>query len=223
MQIDRSALVERLRAFALEDHGLVTGAPGVGKTVVASQLASRLLDEGRGAVFVGTTDLADATAESIQAVLPHAGNLMDTLGAYFAQHRMPGVMIIDGFDAARDPVVRLRVLGLIRDLIFGALGRWHVIVTVRVYDAQKSPDLLGLFPPKAGRGPVARHIEVPRLEPQELEAVLDQVPGLSDLYRRGTRGLRSLAPAIPSLADRTGSERTGVTCAHRGCRVVFAG
>jgi hypothetical protein len=121
--------------------------------------------------------------------------LEETLGAYFTGRQTPGVLIVDGFDAARDPVVRQRVLRLIQRLIVGAQERWNVLVTVRVYDATKSPDLLSLFPPYTGytgRGVSARHIEVPRLELSELEQVLDQVPGLSELYERATFGLRAL-------------------------------
>jgi hypothetical protein len=192
MRIDRTDLLDRLRDFALSGHGVITGAAGVGKTVAVTQLTQRLLKEGRGVVLVGVADLGAATHDDIASALPHSGNLLDALAAIFAAHVSPGLLIVDGFDAAREPEVRERVLQFIRRLIRGADGRWHVVVTVRPYDAEKSPDLVALFPREGVVGARSGQIEIPLLTRKEVESATSPVAGFQSVVARAGQGLREL-------------------------------
>lgn len=191
MKIDRPQLLSQLREFSLGGHGIVTGAPGVGKTIAVSLLARDLLAENRGALLVGVADLGHATDEDILAAVPHGGDLIETLRTYFADRESPGVIVIDGFDAARDPTVRERVLRFVRRLLANAAGQWHVLVTVRLYDAAKSPDLLALFPSESG-GREARHLEIPLLTWDELEGAVQGMAGFPKVVAHASPTLREL-------------------------------
>ena len=71
------------------------------------------------------------------------GNLIDILKSIPISDKK-GIILFDGFDAARDDRKRKNFLILIQRAI-QELDNWNVIVTVRTYDAKKSQELLDLF------------------------------------------------------------------------------
>ena len=193
MRIDRGDLLDLLGRFALAGHGVITGSAGVGKTVAVNQLTQRMLNDGRGVVLVSVGDLGAATNDDIASAIPHTGDILNALAVHFAGHRnTPGLMIVDGFDAARDPIVRERVLRLIRRFVHAAAGRWHVIVTVRPYDAAKSPDLLSLFANESSRSAATRLIEIPLLSSKEVDSVTSSVSGFRTVVTRASPQMREL-------------------------------
>jgi hypothetical protein len=197
MRIDRPALLAQLREFASAGDGLVVGRPGIGKTFALAELAKQLEEEGRDCLMIPVADLGSASEDEVKRALYLDAPLVDQLRREFQPSETPALIIIDAFDAARDPVVRARVLGLIRELIQEANGAWNLIVSVRSFDATKSPELLALFPaggspPPRGLASKTRTFSIPPLSDDEVTAASRQIPGLSAL-------LPSISPELGGL------------------------
>ena len=201
LRIDRSLLVEQLHSFVTAGNGVVVGSPGVGKTFAVADLAARFVSEMRPCLFVPVTDLGNATSKAIRLGLRADRDPLDKFRDDVTASAGPsGVVIVDSFDAARDPKVRLRVLSFIRRLVAEAGGDWQVLVTVRTYDAAKSSDLLELFPAGSIEDPqvaqqewrTVRQFEVPLLEQAEVDRAIEQIRGLHTIYASAGPGFREL-------------------------------
>ncbi len=185
MNIDRSALAQALVRFARRGSGVVVGAAGVGKTHLIGR-AGDLLRAGGEPVFLLPIDqLGEVTPDDLERYLALTGDLIDRLRleaeAFSANQH--GILLIDGFDAARSDTSRRNSLDLIRRAVRELEPTWQVVVSVRRYDAQKSQDLLELFPARSDAddsesaipGILCRHFEVPELSDPEVTAAAIQV------------------------------------------------
>ncbi len=200
MKIERAELQGALADFAEGGHGLVIGRPGVGKTHSLNALTYTIEERGGRYVFLSVADLGDATEDDLRIALGYIGTFSDTLDGLFASPDVRAALIFDGFDAARNSDTRARVLHIIRSAIRRAPSNWSVVVSVRNYDAAKSPALLELFDSRDATAPAhytmagvaARHFAIPELSDAEVKDAAKQIEGFDVLYSEASEELRLL-------------------------------
>jgi hypothetical protein len=201
LRIERPALDAALLSFARSGHGLILGRAGVGKTFSLSLLAQALESTRSQHLILGVEDLGGATENEIRSALGYTEPSFSNALEHLFGSASSGTVIFDGFDAARDETVRTRVLGIVRSTIRRAPKGWTVLVSVRNYDASKSPTLVGLFPRSAAlvpstfqlSGVAARHFLIPELADAEVAIAVPQISGLEEIYGRANDSFRRLA------------------------------
>lgn len=201
MKIERPALDAALLAFAQGGHGLVLGQAGAGKTHSLVRLAQTLKRTLVPYVLLSVDELGDASEEDLRSSLGYTGTFGEQMPAIFAAGPGGGMIIFDGFDAARNEGARARLIHIIRSAVRRAPPGWSILVSVRNYDAAKSPALLEIFgaqgkapPPEFRRSGVpARHFAVPVLTDDEVRRAVEQIPGLASAFAQASDGLRRLA------------------------------
>ncbi len=201
MKINRDQLLNELEKFSLNGNGVVIGRPGVGKSYLLIQLNQMLKEKGIPNLILPIDQLGDGTESELQNELSYEGDLISWLikiGSYFDSG--PGVILFDAFDAARSEETRRRFLKIIQRAVRELKGIWHILVTVRTYDAKKSQDLLDLFRRPSDSDPkeysekdiLCRHFSIPLLSEKEIEQVFDQIPNLDSIYKAGSSDFKKL-------------------------------
>lgn len=197
MIINRHELIGRLVAFAKSGHGLISGVPGVGKTYSLAALHDQLDADGTTHALIPVERLGAVTEEEIRSVLGIPTDLMTYFGSKFVSG--DGVVIFDGFDSVRNDAGRERLLSLIRRSVEESQGRWNVLVSVRLFDAERSQGLRDLFrdlttpPPYKGIGIVgARVLHIPTLTDEEVEQGVSQIQGLDEVLLGSAPEFREL-------------------------------
>lgn len=143
IKIDRGEVRHDLYNFTLQDNGVVIGSPGVGKTYLLKKLLRQLKSEDIPHLLLPIDLLGDSNPKEWPEGFSFQGNFIDALKSVPISDKK-GIIVFDGFDAARDDRKRKKFLILIQRAI-QELDNWNVIVTVRTYDAKKSQELLDLF------------------------------------------------------------------------------
>lgn len=194
MKIDRSKLLQKLYLFSQEGNGVIIGKPGIGKSYALSQLSDLLWDQ-KTPSYIINVDQTEGSDQAFSSELGVKGDWVDALNNLknLSQHK--AILIIDAFDAARDEVIRKAYLSLIRKAIAGlSQEKWNVLVSVRTYDAAKSPQLLRLFPldPTNSHSVTCRSIEITELDEQELASALNENKGLYYAHSQVTNELRTV-------------------------------
>lgn len=204
MEIKRKRLQEEFRSFALSGNGVVLGHPGTGKTHTIKAYCRELDKEKRAFLYVPIDKLGIETLRDLSHSLriPNNINIVSFLKKERkATSESQGLLIIDGFDAARSYVAQRQLLVLIQSVINELSKKWRVIVSVRTYDATKSEDLWGLFPLDNNCTPPAtfqtkvvkcRHFYIPLLEDDEVQTAVQDISGMPDLYQQVSKELREL-------------------------------
>ena len=188
MQIDRSAVLNELEAFARAGSGVVIGQPGVGKSYLLRQLNERLEADATPHLFIPVDQLGGGTDNEVaEWIRPEPSRFFAELRDKAAVKR--GVVVFDSFDAARSDEARNRILNLIRTAKRILEDQWSVIVTVRTYDASRSRALLDLFDASFSG---IRKYEVKELGDNEVAQAVAQVNGLSDVLAKAGPELRAL-------------------------------
>src|SRR5690606_8002192 len=95
-------------------------------------------------LFLPVERLGQASAAEVTALFRRDGDFVKVLQEAIGNKR-PGVLIFDGYDAARGERERSGVFQLIARAVTELQGYWHVLVSVRTFDARKSQRLLDLF------------------------------------------------------------------------------
>lgn len=193
MKIDRSKLLTALESFARSGNGLVVGGPGAGKTYLIGELSKRLEQEKVPNLQIAVDALGDGTDREIREALDLDTDLLSKLQS---EEVREGVFLVDGYDAARSEKTQRNIFELIRKAV-QELTSWNVIVVVRTYDAQKSPELGDLFPSGSGmdRGDLSipcRHFVIPPLEEIELRSLDEDSPHLLKAYTAASSDLKEL-------------------------------
>jgi hypothetical protein len=203
--IEREAVLSDLDNFVTAGSGVVVGVPGVGKTTLLHALRRRLQERDVPSVVVPIDRMgSDAKAElrelfGLDGADQHGQ--FDQLKAVAAEYQSgPGILIFDGFDAARKAKTQAFFLALIRRAVQQLAGTWHVIVTVRTFDAKRSQELLNLFgPPEpgtTGQYQVAdihcRHFMVPPLDKAEVKHIVASTLAMQSAYDSGSAELHDL-------------------------------
>jgi hypothetical protein len=192
MKIDRVERLNMLRGFAQEGSGLIIGRPGVGKTYLVSELSKILEQDNVPTLQIAVDMLGEASDTEIREALELPKNLVP----FLQEETNRGILIIDGYDAARNEAAQRNILSLIRESR-QKLPHWNVLVVVRTYDAQKSPELADLFPPgspKAESSPVVqcRHLVIPALNDVEIRTLQDNAAELLSIYASASPQLKEL-------------------------------
>ncbi len=193
MRIDRSALLAALESFARSGGGLVVGSPGAGKTYLVSELSKRLEQQEVPVLQVAVDALGEGSDAEIQQALDLDTDLISKV---LGEDIRGGVLIIDGYDAARGEKTQRNILQLIGRAV-RELTSWNVIVVVRAYDARKSPELGDLFPPPSevrdGDSSIAsRHFVIPPLAETEIGTLEQESPRLMQAYASASGDFKEL-------------------------------
>ena len=192
IKIDRGEVRHDLYNFAMQDNGVVIGSPGVGKTYILKEFLGQLNSEDIPHLFLPIDLLGDSNPEEWPDGFSFRGDLIDALKSIPIPDKK-GIIVFDGFDAARDDRKRKNFLILIQRAI-QELDNWNVIVTVRTYDAKKSQDLLDLFgrmdnsvqTPYHAENILCRHFNIPFLEKNEILLALEQIECPIQVYENGS-------------------------------------
>jgi hypothetical protein len=200
VKLERPELIEAFRGFAEGGHGVVIGAPGVGKTNLLKKIVRDFRATGDSVCLFLPVDRIPLESDSdLRAELQAAGDLLLFLERQ-AQGRH-GYLIVDALDAVRGDRPRMYILGLVRRVLARLSDSWTVILSMRTYDALRSVELDEIFPsallavpnqkyqlPKA----ICRHFYVPPLENHEIDVAREELPWLGLLWDAGSADLREL-------------------------------
>lgn len=177
-----------LRNAAEAGSVLVVGEPGIGKSGVVHGLAQGLLEEGRDVVVLTAQDPPFSSLPQLRDALRLEHDMADVLANW--PGRGAGFMFIDALDAARTDSSAQALRRLI-DRVHQTTGRWHVVASVREYDARYGRDLQRLFrgAPPVGPCPTmpdpafsqVRHLVVGELSDSEVEQLAATAPRLHAL------------------------------------------
>jgi len=202
LDITRNTLLDALQAFALSGNGVIIGRPGAGKTHAIMALRQRLRGKNIPTLFLPVDQLGSGTDEDVSNALQISEDPLKWITKVARSTEQPGVIIIDGFDAARNPDAQSRFLDLIRRIIADVPENFNVLVSVRTYDAKKSQKLLDAFPGRTGsistdasyQDPTipCRNFVIPRLTADDLDQAFIQVAHLKDVYDAGSADLKEL-------------------------------
>ena len=184
-----------LREAAEAGSVLVVGEPGAGKSGVLYSLSETLREEGREVVVLAAQQPPFVSPGGLREELQLDHDVVDVLANWPGTR--PAFLLVDALDAARTDASATALRALIREVGERA-DRWHVVASIREYDARYSPDLAVIFkgtPPDGPAPPLAgesfarmRHIVVGRLTDDEFQQI-------SEL---GGRELATLLESAPS-------------------------
>jgi len=199
MKILRNTLLDEMKKFSLSGHGVIIGRPGVGKSYALKGLRDILNEQNINCLYIPVEFLGDATETMMRERLEYEGTFIDELKK---TKRKDGknILILDGFDSARNEETRNNILWLIKKMVSELSEDWNVIVSVRVYDAKKSHKLLKVFNKNTSDvreqyyDPqiATRHFVVPELSEEEVRGVFSQIPNLAGLYDVGANEFKQL-------------------------------
>ena len=198
MKINRDELIQELYEYSRSGNGLVLGSPGAGKSYSLTELNKILLQKKIPVLQISVDQLGMATPDEIKSFLGIDKTLSEKLKYEHSDSQNPAVLIIDGFDAARNFEIQSNLLSLIKDLINTLQGSWNIVVSVRSFDAKKSRDLLKLFPRKQNReSKFYQDIEcenflIPPLTDEEVLSVNKEISGLDKLYDGATEEFKEI-------------------------------
>lgn len=196
--IDRKELVGALFAFAHVGHGLLIGGPGYGKSVVLAELQVMCSMKNIPCYLIKINELIEGTDAEINAELGTASSWQIVLSKLdFGEHVGKGILIFDAFDSAKEETLKQRVLKHIRKAQEKLGAKWHVIASVRTFEASHSSQLRELFAQSGPNGkPATRIFSIPVLSETELASALKQDRRLKAIAAANSEALRQLL-AIP--------------------------
>jgi hypothetical protein len=178
MKIQRTTLINDLAKFAQEGSGVVIGSPGVGKSYAFLELRQLLKTRMIPHLILPVERLGRGTDEEVKSVLRRDGDFIDLLKSAAADFDHKGILMFDGFDAARGESEQIGILRLIERAVMDLSRYWNVLVSVRTFDALKSDRLSRLFPSDLDNTkailPKCRHFVIPPLTPDEVSLALSQ-------------------------------------------------
>ncbi len=180
--------VSLLRDAAETGPVLVVGEPGAGKSGVLRSLFETLREEGRQVVVLAAQQPPFVSPGDLRAELRLDHDVVEVLANWPGTR--PAFLLVDALDAARTEASAAALRTLIRE-VGERTDRWHVVASMREYDARHSRELALIFkgePPNAPVTPLAggsfariRHMVVGRLTDDELGQIAEL--GALDLAR----------------------------------------
>lgn len=198
MKIIRDELLSKLYEYSRAGHGLVLGSPGAGKSYSLIELNKLLQKNAVPVLQISVDQLGSATPNDVKSHLGIDKNLSDKLKSEYSNSENPAVLIIDGFDAARNLDIQANLLSLIKDLICTLGNSWNILVSVRSFDAKKSRDLLKLFPSRTNNhqyrasGIDCENFLIPSLTDGEVLSAKDDIVGLEKLFKNASGELKEI-------------------------------
>lgn len=189
--IKREILVEDLYAFTQVENGLLTGGPGYGKSFILEELQRKYYKEKVPCYIVRINELIKGSNEEIANLLGSSKKWMTALKALHWDQDLKGLLIFDAFDTAKDDVLKLEILAVMR-MAIKELTNWNVLTSVRTYDASKSNKLQEIFPQeKVGTDIGCRNFSIPDLTDNECNDALNS-KGLKAIADDCAEGLQKL-------------------------------
>lgn len=194
MKINRGHILEQLFDFSQTDHGVIIGKPGIGKSYMLRLLTKKLIERSILSVLIRIDYIEDASDKAIseEIGLERKENWIEELSKVSLKEGQKAVLIFDAFDAARNDKVRRDYLTQIRKAKRELSDKWNIIVSVRSYDASKSPELLKVFSSQSSDYSFCRSFDIPELEQSEINQALDQNEGLKAIYNECTDELKKV-------------------------------
>lgn len=192
MKINRDALLSQMTSF-FQENCVVTGDPGVGKSYLLAQVVKQQVDQRIPSAMISLDYLSDGSDEDINRLLGINGiNWLDSLKRINIPPGRKGILIFDAFDTIRDEKLKKQILHQIATAQKDLEG-YSIIVSVRTYDASKSPSLIKLFPQQYHHDQVhCRRFVIPELSEQELHDFLTGEDKLRAIYEGGTDKLHKV-------------------------------
>ena len=187
-------------AVAAEGSLVVTGDPGVGKSASISELIAESEGEGRDFLALAADALDVGSLGQLRDELGLEHEVADVLRNWPGS--APGLLVIDGLDAARGEGTQDALLDLIASVSVTA-PRWTTVASIRRFDLRYNHKLKTLFPLDPG-APVpaeyvssefdtVRHLVVSDLSDDELNQLSDLAPALAGFLKAAPADLQDLA------------------------------
>lgn len=181
IQRDSTEAIKR----ALEENSLlVVGEPGAGKSGALYDLVEAILSTKQDCVFLAVDRLSSQNLSELKGEMSLDHEFLEVLDNWPGLH--PGILVIDALDAARGNPAGQMLRELIRQ-IEERQGRWRIVASIRKFDLRYAVELKALF---SGSTETEfqdeeftgiRHVNVPRLSPDELAQVRSQSDSLNSL------------------------------------------
>lgn len=146
MKINRDTLLQKILSFCVEESGVIIGKPGVGKSYLLRELRKLLFAQNTVSFIVKIDAIFSASDNEITEELGLEEDWISTLKELPIENNQKAILIFDAFDAARDEAKREEFLRQIRKAKRELANTCNILVSVRTYDAFKSPQLIKLFP-----------------------------------------------------------------------------
>ncbi|MBN2776863.1 MAG: hypothetical protein JXR36_04440 [Bacteroidales bacterium] len=193
MKIDRNILIDKLVDFSQQSSGLIIGDPGIGKSFALAKMAEKLIDQNIPIVLFRIDTMVDGSDETISSCIGCKENWLEFLNKVEILNKsFKAVLIFDAFDATRDFDTRKQFLKQI-SLAKNGLKNWNILVSVRKYDARKSPLLNNIFNVSSGHlGNKVPILEIESLNEEELESAFIDNQTLGDVYRNANENLKTI-------------------------------
>jgi hypothetical protein len=190
------SILSELRVGSL----LLCGEAGAGKTGCMVQVACRLQEDNIPLIII---PVERAFLGGIQNLLPPGVSLKEVLSAWPTDQ--PGVVCLDGLDAARSSVSLRSVLDFVYQVQTVA-PNWRILASIREYDLHKSDEIRRLFPGSVSSGVPSsdvsgvRSVRIPELTDAETAQLFSSVPTLETvLEHEESSDLKLLARNIFNL------------------------
>jgi hypothetical protein len=193
MNIPRPELIAQLFASVRSGNTLLVGDPGIGKSWAMRELKTFAEGSSVPVELIAIDGIYAEDEVELNAYVGWKHGLIDYLRTRAATPQNKGLLLFDAFDAARSDKKRNLFLRLIRRCITELRDEWDVMVSVRTFDAQKSRELVRLFPAKDVPGVAkGKLISIPVLDEKELAIALSSDGALAALYQRCVSELRTI-------------------------------
>jgi hypothetical protein len=191
MNIPRPQLIAQLFTTVRSGNALLVGDPGIGKSWAMRELRVLAQAQHIPVELIAIDGIYAEDEAELNAYVGWQHGLLGYLRTRAATAQNKGLLLFDAFDAARSDKKRNLFLRLIRRCIIELRDEWDVMVSVRTFDAQKSRELIRLFP-AAGTSEVAQGnvVSIPVLNEQELSVALSSDARLAAIYQRCASELR---------------------------------
>jgi hypothetical protein len=191
MNIPRPNLIAELFATLRSGNTLLVGDPGIGKSWAMRGLRDFVKAQHIPVELIAIDGIYAEDEAELNEYVGWKQGLLGYLRTRGATRDNKGLLLFDAFDAARSDKKRNLFLRLIRRCITELRDEWNVMVSVRTFDAQKSRELIRLFPTTGVSGVAqARMASIPALNEQEMSVALSGDARLAALYQRCARELR---------------------------------
>ncbi len=194
LYIGRQELISSIFHFVQENNGLLTGKPGVGKSFTIEELQRYCYSKNVPCFIIRINDLHSGSDEELTKELKTPKNWIDSLSEVVLKNKnVKSILIFDAFDTAKDENIKARVLKQIKDAIHQLKNHWSILVSVRTFDAEKSPQLQELFPNNNIKDRIfCRALEVPVLSDVEFINAINSTIELADIVFKCQPGIQSL-------------------------------
>lgn len=192
IELRRHALLTSLENSAERGHLLVVGEPGAGKSWLLKEFVAHRQNRGDGVLFLRAED---HTVTSLSDLLKSLGttDFLAALRSYPGERKF---LVIDSLDSLRAEASQRAFRDLIR-IVQMEVPTFTVVVSIRTFDMQRSPELQELFPlksesPSSPLSASARHFVVPVFSETELDEAVGQDERLRPIVTSATGEAKTL-------------------------------